>query len=398
MKRKSRELIALLALLLCLFGTVNALSIESNTGVYSKGETIQIFGGCDAGIAVSISSIGREISEENVRCINSGFDLNYLIGFSDPAGVWELKVTGETEDSITVKVNQARESKFYLVTFLSPSAETHPRGDEINISVRITDTGKPVETENVFTWFPNGRKQRLSPVGEGVYSIGYKIPLDEKLGMWKIYVTVEKETEQGIYGGENSAGTEIGTAPVLIEIIEPKARQFGAGSTVPLQIRANYEGGELPEQMTASVNDGINNFEMESQGGGIFTLNLKTEIGDIGIKRIRFTATDQYGNEGVSAIEITFAEDIIPVVLSVLPYIAVALVILLGIYYRVLPKLRERKSGKQLSKRRKELKKEMEELQKKYFNKGGISKESYDKKIAAMNSELNETEEKLKKG
>ncbi len=370
---------------------------ETSKESYSKGETISVSGECFDNVSISISSLGRQIIGQDIACQNSAFAFDYEIQFYDPVGIWRIKsLEGAKEDSSTVSVKHVRESQFYLITFLSPAKESFYRKEMVNISARIQDAGANVEDAEVFTWLPTGEKVVLAHRGEGVYGIDYEISANERIGPWKITVSAKKESDAGVFGGENSTTVRVDKAPIIVDLVKPNTKGFSLGTDIEVEINVSYEDGSTPENISATVFFDGTETEMAGQGNGIFTHSIPLTKEDLGIKKIIVTVSDEFENETMLVHEITVSESIFSLAMDLAPYLVAILIVLVVVAVVVVPRFREKQDVSSLAKRQKLLDSKVIKLQTDYFTKGTLSKTVYDKKIAKYEVELREIKKKLK--
>ena len=392
------RLLALLALAVHFATLAFAITVDTCSENYPKGENVCVTGSCEPGIIeISINSLGRDVLTKNIHCTDGNFELNYLTRFSDPSGVWTvtakaIDVEGTPTVEKTVRVSQVRESQFFLITFLSPSKDSYFRTEAADITARVTDAGVPIEGADVFTWLPNGNKTQIPYAGNGIYSLGYVVKPNDNLGTWKLTVTTENQNA----GGENSMSILVKKAPIAIDLIEPAGRSFDVGSDIPVKLKASYLDGSAPQQASAVADFDGKRYELANIGNGEFEQAIKTFGAVGGAKSLEITLVDAFGNEGHKKIDLALSESVFSLASGVWPYIIAMLAVTLIILFVVRPKMRLKKETKGIENRANELEDKIKKIQKDYFQKGAISKQIYTKKLSAFEAELAEARKKLK--
>jgi len=398
MGKRASKFVILFLFFVFVFYAGNALTIATDKEEYIKGEEIHASGNCDSDkVKISLQNSERKVFEKEVNCLDSSFELNYLITFLDPGGIWLLKAYSLGEEKTTrVRVKPSRESQFYLITFLSPSKESYLRTEDLNVRVRITDAGENLEGAAVFTWDVFGEKKQLIPMGKGLYSLPYQVPVDASIGNWKIVVTAEKIVEGERFGGEKSRFIAIENGWIKIELVKPKVKNFAVGSAAVIELKASYLNGKRPLNPIASLSFDGKTIEMAHAGDGIFIHSLALGKNDVGTKKINLLVKDEFGNSGESQIEIVVSEGPLFWIIEVGPYTIILFGIIVAILFFALSRVKKKKAKKRLEKQRQAVEEKIKKVQQDYFENGKISKRKYKQKIAELEATLSEIRQRLK--
>src|SRR3989338_1686834 len=146
-----------LTALFLLFFVLNVFSLafNLNQNSYSKGDLLTSFGTCRSDVSITVLSSGKSIFSETASCTDGEYSFEREIVFSDPSGLWTVTaVDSDSNINKTFLVENSRESKFLLLKFLSPSANSKNKGETVTISIKATDSGQNVETASLYYWSP----------------------------------------------------------------------------------------------------------------------------------------------------------------------------------------------------------------------------------------------------
>lgn len=393
MKVKNRIVLPALFLLCILIGASAALSVKAERDEFSKGEEIVLSGNCNNRVEIYFLNSEREIARGQAECLDEQYSFSHEISFLDPAGIWwAWAEEGAAKRKVQLKVNATRESQFYLITFLSPSEESYFRGQDINISVRITDAGQNVEQAKANTWDSEGKKLEMLHFGNGVYLVNYRIPENANIEDWAIVVTAEKNK----FGGERRINVSVEKAPIAINIIKPEFKNFEVDSTLEVEIALTYLNGQPVEGASVEMLFGEERMEMLPQGNGVFTQSIELERGDLGAKKIAIMVVDSQDNDTNTQLDIIVSDSIISSAITLIPIAAVLVVIALVVIFVVKPMLKEKEDVSGLKKQEKRLEEQITKLQKDYFAWGRVSKEYYNGKSVELQAKLSDVKKKLK--
>jgi uncharacterized membrane protein len=231
--------------------------------------------------------------------------------------------------------------------------------------------------------------------------LSYTLGWDEPLGRWCISVEARKIVGTKLKAGGSYTVIEIKPAVIDLDILRPTAHKFVRGETVDIEVRASYPTGALLENavVTVTLPDGENMFLTKGENDtyvGSYEITSENLTGWI----MQVTALDLYGNLGTSSFGISIAprEGSSPLLL-VLFVVIVALAA--GITSSLIA-LRKRRAGrlKSIREEKKEIRRAQAEIAVRYFKKGEIPRETYDKLMRELERRFTELEkeETIRKG
>ena len=228
-----------LVLLFLIFFATSAFAIgfDLSKTVFEKQDLITISGSCEQTATTKLTAVsdGLEIFASAIECKEGLFDFEYQTSFLDHSGEWVLTLSAKKEElSKTIFVKEKREGGFFLVRFLSPVSGQYQRNYALVITVEITDSGNFVTDARVVTWGANGEKLEFQNNGSGLYVLEYVIPLNAPRGEWDLEVLAQSEKTGEFFGGIGNLELQIESAPIKIEIIEPRVSSFEQGNEIVL--------------------------------------------------------------------------------------------------------------------------------------------------------------------
>lgn len=335
---------------------------------------------------------------------NGVYTYDYAISFGDPHGTWNITLqVGDNTVSDNIGVGLPTDTVYYTVEIWSPP-EGYPytRGVEVRISVSVTEAGTPVENAAVSCRSSEG--DNLSPFIEnspGGYSLGYTLGWDEPLGKWCISVEAKKIVSNKLKAGGSYTTVEIKPAVINLDILRPSTHKFVRGETVDIEVRTSYPTGTLPENavVTVTLPDGENMALTKGENDtyvGSYEITSENVTGWI----MQITATDPYGNLGTSSFTISVAppEGSSPLLLILL---VVAISLAAGVAASFIA-LRKKRAGRleSIREEKREIRRAQEDIAVRYFKKGEIPRETYDKLMGELERRFTELEkeETIQKG
>ncbi|MDO8628011.1 MAG: hypothetical protein Q7K42_06090, partial [Candidatus Diapherotrites archaeon] len=185
-------------------------------------------------------------------------------------------------------------------------------------------------------------------------------------------------------------------AKIVLDIIEPIEKNFLQKDNVLLKVRAAYEN--FKELQNPIVKASINNevVVLQQVSSDLFEGSyVWPESSQEGEKQIFFTAEDSAHNTVQKSIVVIIQNSILVFIQQrfylIIFGILFALVVLKAILY-----FKGSLKAKRYSKEEEEfIRGEIKDLQDKYFNKGSLSKEQYDKEFTECNKRLHELKAKI---
>lgn len=392
--------ISIFFLLLFIIPNICSLTLETDNATFQKGEIFRIFGRCTSLDTVKVSSFQdiKEIFEESAECSENGtFSLTHQISYLDPEGDWLIfAAEGDENKTNTIRITPTKESSFLVITFLSPSTISHYKNEDLDISVKITDAGQPVEDANVLFWGAEGEKQNLVYKGSGIYSSQYTIPLDTPAEAWDLRVTSLKKAGAQEHGGETKINMEIGSAPLQIDIIWPKAKSIEIRNQATIEAKITYFNGKQFDG-NAAVEIAGKKFNLERKSEYLYGTTLFISEEYLGTNEFAISAEDKFGNFGKKEVEFVVIGGIISQLQNAGVYILVAVIIAAVFIFLAYPRISKNLNLKKLTAEERKLNFLIEKLQRDYFETNVIDRQTYQKKLAEFEAKLNEAKKKLNK-
>ncbi len=385
-------------LLLVLASTAFAVEVSINKNSFMKGEELVVSGTASGTVTVSAVSDNRQVFERQVtlqRDSNS-FYFSRQISMLDPKGTWEVLARDSNSSAKReIIVNPTRESEFLVIAFLSPSTGAYGRLSTVSLAVRVTDAGRAVTDGIVYAWDAKGAKIRLNNNGDGTYSASYKIPPETPKGDWGVKVTAIRESKPEEIGGENSVEVEIDTAPIVVDVLEPRVEEFEVGKNVAIKIKLAYPDGGVVKDASVVATANYQLLTLKGEGLGIYSARFIPDVSEEQLVEIRVDAKDAFENTGQKRINLKPTGYWVHVVKENAVYYVFPLVFLLYILVLTVKEIRFflRRIG--LRKHKQQLLLLKKKLQEDFYSRNVLSKQTYDLRNAELNTELNEARAKL---
>jgi len=384
------------------------LTLQSDKTTYEKGQEIHLSGTAHDpnGNAVKSGMVTLNFStgtwSEQITCnvTNGFFQTKYFVTFDKFEGNWV--VSGTAIDSlghqttiatqINIVITIPETYKYYTITVISPlPGQVYKRGEEVSFTVSIVENETKIREATVSIQSPDGAKIFLSEISPGLYTKSYKLKMNSKLGNWSVYIAGSTGENEMFKAGFSYIPIKVEPTQLSLEIIEPTTRSFETGEKITLLVKLFYLEGSPVEEGIVSITktDGtILNFK--KSGNGLYTTGYTVTDEDLGYLNMEISATDVYGNLGVTK-GTTFA--IIPMQVSsyfvrywwITSGILIGLIVALGIVTRDVSRTVRLRNFKreviELSRLKKD--KAIE-----YFITGSISRETYDNLLQEYESKL----------
>ncbi|MCW1310049.1 MAG: hypothetical protein QXP04_05125, partial [Candidatus Nanoarchaeia archaeon] len=213
--------------------------VQMDKDVYEKNELMRIAGNVfysdnktnNFSVIITFKNGNWSISKKLNTTQDGRFDYQYWISFSDPEGMWEIKVDatdnfGNAGSWSSMKEVVLSSTSIYNVTFLVPEIEQNfKRGEMINITVNVTTNYLPVSGANATaTLFIYGQEKIGVPLLEienGIYNGNYTINYNDALGFWMISVQVIKNEGGKTFGGGNFTRIVVLPANIILQLLSP---------------------------------------------------------------------------------------------------------------------------------------------------------------------------------
>lgn len=396
-------------------------SIKNN---YFKGERIKFEGYLTyfdgnpvENATVSISAAGKNFSvaKEVISYPTGWFKDDYLVSFAEPDGLWDINIQAVDNDGnkgaaeFKTGVSTPEGVAFYLVTFLSPfKGSEFRRGEYVPVTVKIEEEGKLVKNANVNMRTPRGDVLTLKELAPATYGAEYGILPNDPLGEWYIAVEATKTLDNITKAGGNRIPINVRSALLNLIVLNPTSSSFFTGQKINIRTSLAYTDGTSVENAFVKMNIGNNSVILIEDKDRIYSGSYLFTEKDAKTGFIKFAASDEYGN-GIELPEKPIRVDVIGGfeltlrlfyhnVLMRYWYVFAAIIILIiaatkPMWYVKYLGLRL-KSLDAAEKRNLEAEKN---LQRKYFKKYAMPRESYDKMMLRRKERASDLEEKKNK-
>lgn len=394
-----------------IINTELTLTLETDNENYDKGQTIQISGTAtdpkgntvSSGTATIQLSCGDWGHETTVQISNGAYSDNFHISFGHPEGTWSIEISaadslgnsGSTSKNIDVTTPAAY--AYYTVQIQSPVAGlTYTRGDDIDISVKVTEDGVNVENAEVSLTTPTGGEIAPTETSPGTYTSRYCLEWDDPEGTWSISIEGKKTVDNTFKAGGGYINVEVEPATLQITLLSPTERKFEVGQSITVSAEVSYPDGTLVEDVTVSATTPAGeDLTLAYESPGVYSTNYVVTEQDVGSWTLRVSAEDLYGNSGskssVISIEPMGTVGIIATYWwTFLPIIVAAVVVAAFRLKGPSPK----KRLKTVLEGKKEVLKLKKEAAVKYFKDGAISRGTYDELMGEYDGRMAKLEEK----
>ncbi|RLF40063.1 MAG: hypothetical protein DRN00_00345 [Thermoplasmata archaeon] len=289
-----------------------SLSVETDKDVYEKGDIVRIsgkvkdpFGNYVSKGTAYISIYAEEWNYQLSATIeNGGFSATYHITFDKPDGEWKISVEAKDDkgdetpypENITFSVVTPDKYKLLSVSVINPSyGQIFERGEDVPFAVVITEDGKRVSGAEVTAYLPNGDRLKLSEGEVGLYSATYGLGYDSTVGNWTVYIEATKEVDGAVKSGFGWINFKVDLARPIVEVLSDLPDSIESGEKIEIRIKVSYPDGTPVEDGFVSLTDsGGKEIFLTNEGGGVYRASLILD--KEGEKSIDVYMTDSYGN------------------------------------------------------------------------------------------------------
>jgi uncharacterized membrane protein len=243
------------------------------------------------------------------------------------------------------------------------------------------------DNADVFFWDASGEIRALSSDGHGIFSSSFDVPADFAFDNLALFVTAV--SKDSLYRGQIKKYLSMEQAEIILNVAAPSSERIAAGISQDFSVDVSYADGSPLEGASVFADFGKGPVQLSNVSGTRFSSQVVFDEQDIGPKAVSVSATDSYGNSFSKQfnffIESSFWQGIgrhlvyIPVIIGIVLLLAFVLFI-----------ARKKSSEGSRSRREVLLKKQVAELQSKYFKERTISEEYYRKKLNELNLEISE--------
>ncbi|MFH1587052.1 MAG: hypothetical protein ABID38_04305 [Candidatus Diapherotrites archaeon] len=378
-----------------------SLELRAVKDSYAVGEEINLGGfvkrggvGIKTSVGIGITLGGQAIHEEMVYSNEDGFfEASYKSNFSDPSGNWiisaDAKDTSGNSGHAEQKISFMAPSVLNIVeiNFIGGPKEKYYRGESIALFLEIIDqSGEKIKGADVKILTASNDLVSFVEEGGG-YRSTVPVEIDAELGNQRYVISALKIIGDELFGGEKSFEAEILESELLIDILEPKQRNFAIGDIIKFHVRLSYSGNRPVEEAFIETTIGNDLIEMQRHGSGVpgeFIAEYRVSSDNYFVYSI--TAHDLFGNSVEKDVEFT-SSGISPIYLlqeNLIIILSVSLIIVLFLIHQ------KRKASRKDMKT--ELMMKIKNLQTAYFKEGAINRGEYDKIMLKYEGELKDLE------
>lgn len=365
-----------------------------------KGENLVISGNAYNSLKIVALQGGKNIVfSDNVKLDwNGDFSFSRQIVFSDPKGAWTIILSDASgSETTSITVSSVRESEFFLVSFISPAADSFRRLETVELTVNVLDAGNFVEDAFVYYWDASGKRQQLRQLGLGKYSSNILLPIDANLGGWQLIVTVQKSVGGEKRGGENVKSLKILPASILIDVLEPKVNEYVFGKPLAIRFKASYDANIVLERIKSA--------EIEFNGkkgdavfsNGVFFFEIDPSVGkkELVPAEFKIIVTDSFENTAEKTLTLRPVGEFSWFLKNQAFFYIVPAFFLLYLVFLFQRELFSFFLVLKLKRRRSMLLELKKRLQQDYFSENVIAKQDYDQQSQQFDSELLDIDAKL---
>lgn len=385
------------------------LSVDTDRENYFRGEWITISGTADnplgspvtSGTATIELTSGDWSKKLTTEISNGTYTKDYFITFDNPPRDWQISITAEDNhgnltskpENTNITVTTPTNYSHYNVSFVSPpEGHTFSRGEEIQMTVQITEEGEAVRDADVYLATPEGEEVLLSEGSPGMYSTTYTPSWDASIGEWEIMVLGKKVTTS-LKAGVSFSTIKIKNSPLQIELLSPTREEIEKGETIEVKAKITYPNGEPVSEAIVKVKTlQGKNLHLSGQGGGLYTTKYRVSSENDEKWTLQVSASDAHGNSKTlqaTTINVTSPSPSTYAIRYWWTTLPILVAASLGVVPVFIGYLRKRRLIK-IKDEREDLKDLREKTPQQYFAKGSISRETYEKRMKKYETRLTE--------
>ena len=384
------------------------LDISLDTPILELGDTVYISGNVSGGqegkehdVSLELSAYDSDISSQTKKT-KGDFDFTYRTSFLDSAGDWIASITVFDDENNSRKVStpllvqEPVPEKFLIVEYLSPMPGAYLKGQDVQVTIKVTDGGNPITGAQAKAYGPKHRAFPLEEVGDGVYSSTYTISMDDPSGLWEIQSRVYK-TENGVlHGGAASTIVAITDAPIKLTVKEPAKQVYSIGETLPINVLASYSEEKPADNLVLLVRLKDRSITARQVERGVYDAALELDPSLEGSNIMIILARDPYENYGM--VQVPFkVQGYSPWYYIKLYWIPIILILLIALsvsaYYMRL--LRKRGKLRQLLEQKQTIVEKQRRVQSDYFVERSMDRGTFDQLSQKYDEELRKVEREI---
>lgn len=392
------------------------LTLATDEDNYDKGQTIQISGTAadPKGNTVSSGTTTIQLSygdwswENTVQISNGAYSDNFQISFGHPEGTWTIEASvtdslgnsGSTSKNIGVTTPAAY--AYYTVQIQSPVAGlSYLRGSDIDISVKVTESGANVDNAEVSLTTPTGESIVLNETSPGTYTGRYSLEWDDPEGTWSVSVEGKKTVDNTFKAGGGYINIEVKPATLQVALLSPTERKFEVGESITVSAEVSYPDGAPVEDVTVSATTPAGEtLTLAYESDGVYSAGYVVTEQDVGSWALQVSAADLYGNSGSKTSVISVVPMGTVGILTTYWWAVLGGIVAAGVASAFVTR-RVRLAGrlKRITKEKREINRLMKETETRYYKEGSITRDTFDELIRgyeARMAELNKEEGVLK--
>lgn len=341
-----------------------------------------------AGIDINIAAGGALVFDSNTRSSAQGeFSGSYHSTTIDPEGAWEIwahafdDMNNNGFAEIDINIGKYEMTSFLGIELVTAFQGSYGRGEKIRVIARVLDgIGEALSGAIVKLLSPSGSVVALEETAGREYSGIYTLDWSEPTGVQKFEISAIKDVFGKIQSGKSSFNIEIGKAEINAEILSPETVSYSVGDELKFSVRLTYPSGAFVERPAIDAEINGKKIEMQAVGKGVYSASHVISIDEQGRLLFSLGANDGYGNEAsknlyldVRGISPMYYIRASPVSIAIFFFaFLIALMIISVTLWRM-------GSLAYYAGRGRELLAMKADAQTKYFKKGTISRENYDK-------------------
>ncbi len=386
----------LLAALMVVFlaGFCAALTVSTDKNSVEKGQIVLFSGFCEKEMPVFVKATSHKfmVFEASFQCPQAGeWSIPQEIGFITPTGTLQVAFTqGSTVKKVFLEILPSRQSSLFLVDFFNKPPSGANRLDLVVLDLKLLENNQPVKDANVFFWDFNGTKQQMNEAGQGIYRGVLKIPTSALLEKFDLFIEAEKTVENEKRGTEFSTQIEISQAPILLTIEKPSRFSFEIGKIIEWNVKASYlDGSSLEGPEVFLLIDGVKN-SLNPTGGNFFAGSIIPIEGNTQTKQVTLVAKDAFGNTTEVEKTIVFSTGVYSGIYQFFIWAIVLLVIGLGVWKIVLPKMKNVSTQVKRPSLEKGIREKIKKVQTQYYSDQSINRKEYQEKMNEFQKQLDE--------
>lgn len=372
----------------------------------SLGDTLLINGKIQNGTRPVQTSLELLVLDSNQNRLNAQtiqtdengtYRAEFKTSLLDPEGEWIIRISGSDQNHNRIqsekKIAAERPGKPKSLRILASTPDLNKaiRGEDITIFVQVFDQTNQIFDANVELTDFLGNTFPFNPQADGNFALLYHIADTSPLGEREFTIKASQRGQRTLTGQQTVAMTIL-ASPLTIQILEPAPRVFAIGDTINFRVFIQYASKE--PVLDANVLALLKKYEiqLQPQGAGYYIGSYQIQEFDIGEEPFKISATDNHNQTAEQTQKINVFGYGIAFYWTRYGLPLMALLAIAFVAYRIGQQKVKKKQDKTKAQKRKTQLLEMEtDLQKQYFEKGGLTKTEYENRMQELEEELKTT-------